>query len=650
MIKIIEYALNLYNCICSDLNKRSKLKELSSIFHECQFFKNIVPNFFAYKVPVDFQAIILHYKSIIQKTTDSNFIKLIMCECRYNKVLFQEKIVSANINFNIKKLDIGHTNIIFQDLKKIEYRCFSFFLKRIEFLSGLNYNDNLNNIYENEFSYITLLITDINRLKKIISAKKKELDSSKNSVIEVHFQIIDFLVNLKSMIIHKVETNIALKESSIQYFEAVKNDQKSSIFENSTNNFMKDLLKSTKSKLIELNQIFNERIDVNSVNLDDKIQNKLSRINGIVFDVSKLNFLDLNIDTFLNIYIYYIYLRDVFFLEQNKLKNIVLEQNDLEKTIELKSSVINNILSAIYVQKSLLNSLINDFSVIFCKNNLRRKNFKDFYSKYPILKDFICVEIFYDELMDLDLSDNNCLEHYLGFIVNRNKILKLLEINSKFCSEIFNNNFTFFKIQCILVLRLRPLFLYEHFICKKINHVKFHKFLNELVKDFETLICENNDIDENNKFKINFLMLIIEKLKKTINDLNVLMQSQINNKFKEWIKDLVISDLELCNNLFESEYYKKSTINSSILKSKSINCEKTTSGVIDLNSQIVEKVNCNLQKVDQEFVSSTNVKCIKPKTYWQNRWKITENHILELHKECNKNFIDNFKVSEDDED
>ncbi|KAL6121866.1 hypothetical protein NUSPORA_01162 [Nucleospora cyclopteri] len=199
----------------------------------------------------------------------------------------------------------------------------------------------------------------------------------------------------------------------------------------------------------------------------------------------------------------------------------------------------------------MLSKLIHDYSKNYYNYKIKDFRFSCQRNKYWILKNFISLECFFDNLIDSGMSKSYCIDQHSKFIYTQNKIFIYLKNYNSLNHETFNNNFISFRIECIVFFRLSSLYLYETKSYKNKYHKKFYQFVIDLIKKFKLIFFKG--VKENEKLPKNYLFLkiIIIKLKEIKNILEMVMKINVIDEHNQIFDQVLLSELNFQVKMYE---------------------------------------------------------------------------------------------------
>ncbi|KAL6122091.1 hypothetical protein NUSPORA_00904 [Nucleospora cyclopteri] len=552
IIKILWF-LNALSCEWDQTFLVSKITQISKIINEWTFLKNFLPNFYNFQEVLNFDFIVLHYTDIIEKYTNINLIESTICEYQKDKETFKKQLFYIIKNLEIMKSNLQASTNILLILQKIEFKFLSFLYKKINMILTLDYNNILLNVLTDDVSVIESLIQSIIHFKKYIIKKQRlGLNINTNLTLSIN-KTLKIFNNKKNNLINRLKSNCVLNNASKEYFNNIIIDKnlKKFCWRQQPVLTIRDNQVLIKNNFNIIKKIFQENIDLESTNIVLKVKDNLYKVVNAIFIISQINFLELEIECFLNIFEYYNFLRDIIFLKQYTLEKIFnLEQNYIKKLKSVYSKFFDA-LSIVVTQKHLLCKLIYDFSKNSFFNVCRDPRFLNQRMKFSILRNFVSLECFFDNLIDSGMSESYCIQQHNKMIYTRNKIfIHFAEYNS-LNHETFINNFDIFRIQCILLFRLSSLYLYEKNSYKKKYHIIFYRFISDLIKKFQVFICNKKLLNSKVSKKYLLVNIIIKKLEEIRNFLENAVKIKVINKFKQVIYEVFLSELNFQIQMFE---------------------------------------------------------------------------------------------------
>ncbi|KAL6121673.1 hypothetical protein NUSPORA_01378 [Nucleospora cyclopteri] len=517
---------NVLNCAKKERFVNLKKLEIASAFSESSVFKEFLPQFYNFHEPFDLENMILHFTNIIKKCIDIKLYDVTLDVYKLNECAFKKKLCVIDNNLESLKHCYYKSSDTAIFLKKIELHFFTFFYTKIgDIVKWDEIKNNLKNRLNQDINEISKLIHSTYELKKSI---KKKLDSKlpkDKDIICVINRTFEFLTDYKSEMHLKLTNNNILNAVCNKFLKG--HEKESNLSKNDDNKLyfvrIKDIKNYTQNKFSELTNIFKQNINFESENLVDETKNIISNIKDILCEIAEINFLNLEIDCFIDIYCFFIYLRDNIFLIQNILDvDLFTQKKDINKYNLL---ILNEALMLIIEQKNLLSELINNFCISSNKNIQKDPRYKKVKDKYIIIQNYIDIEIVFDNFSNSDDFNVYYKKNYWRIIYQAAKIVSHCNINHFLCKNSLYNEFSIYKIQCVLLLKLIPLHLCKFVVIKVKYYVAFNALISIFLDKIMVLLSENKEIKIESAKKHKFLKLVVQIMQEGKQSLETIIQT-----------------------------------------------------------------------------------------------------------------------------
>ncbi|KAL6120829.1 hypothetical protein NUSPORA_02373 [Nucleospora cyclopteri] len=599
-----------------------KNAEIYSKFENNILFKNYLPKFYNFESTINTEKILLHFKNIINKTLDLQIIDFAISEYQTDPNIFKEKIISIKQNFKIIKFCLYKSTKVNSIFQKIELKLLAFLYHKIELTAQLNYNQKIiNDVLQLDVSCIIILIQNMVDLRNYLNMQITSGIFRKENIIIIT-QILDFIHHIKNNLNNEIDVNFIVTKLYKEYFD---NHTQEETKKNDEYNHQKDFTiqhvqNFTKIKIFELEQILKEtNIDFNCSNMVDNTKIKLYQIVDILYTIFQKDNYVLKIDCFLDVFLFCNFLRDKIIFHIYFLKNNIEVEKSLSINCILEFSEFSKALESLDYQKNLLGNLISGLGSNMNIKILRTARFKFFRNKYAILKHYIIIESFYNYMLNITLFEHYFKHQHSFNIKNHFKILNHLKNNHSLSQELFDNDFKFFKIICILTLKLSSLYLLG---CGSYK-LKYHTLLYELISEFTykigCFVYIKETIENQMKEKQLFIKFVMDKFAEHIKLLKNIKFGKRSKSLEHDVKKNFLDDLNLQISLYEIFYYYIDTNATKLSESRDFNRAQTS---IKNLFKISECVKTNFKS--DSFENNTK-KYVKPKKFWAKNWEMFEN-------------------------
>ncbi|KAL6121474.1 hypothetical protein NUSPORA_01597 [Nucleospora cyclopteri] len=609
--------------MCLQEKRISHVFQIHSFIDNSKFIKKHLIHFYDFKEPINLENLILHFKNIIEKTLDLNFVYHILSEYNLDNTLFENNINSvkskiSSLNYSFLKYE--NFNFL---LKKIELKLFKFAFKKLFEIKNWILREDIFIVIMNEDLCDIVKLRNCLRTFKVKIKKKKCLKKDeKENIIWVINETSEILYNFKNGISERLNKNGILKEACKLYLyniESLQNQDKIDLNVFQFND-KRNIQIVIKNKLDELHDIFKYILDLNNLNDIEKIKLNLYKMAHLILYISKFNLLELEIGHFIKIFIYLNFIRNKIVMEQYNQKNLDFTTKNVEKNYNSKAIKLSETLTFVFSQKDLVNTLICNYFRIVYQHNQENHYKKIIEVKCIIYKNFVELECLYDKLIISNFSKENYIQQYLKILYSRDKMLKHLHKNFCIFKESFLSDFDFFQIQCSLVFSLNTLYLGEKKDYKNKYQNNFKKLISKLIEFINLCLQKTDKKSLYYDAKHHFIKVMVEKLKECNDKLKKLSKKEIKEKNmtdEKIIENFFLTAFQLQNSFLAAFFNNIDTTQSSTIESKNLSDTSTLNSQIQKNSSL--KVNENLN--DQIDNALKAKKYTKPKKNWEQQWQ-----------------------------
>ncbi|KAL6122423.1 hypothetical protein NUSPORA_00555 [Nucleospora cyclopteri] len=576
-------------------------------FNDSMFFKNFMPEFFDFKEPLVQKNFIMHCKNIIAKIYSEKTNEDSFKEFKSNKKKWNYLINDFIVNIEFLKSKFRVNCGLLDYLQRIELIFYDFLLKKLKSIDCLsNNNDFIENIIKKDFDSIFLLLKKMTHLRKVFHTKIKSGLFKNENTINIIEEICVFLHNIKIEKKEKIYVIILLKESYVKYLNNYNLDNtfyKNKILEEKIFDTLQSRIEFAIYKTNELYNCLKQNIIFQSKHWVLEIQEKLKYIQDIILIIFKSDFSKMKIEFFVNIYLYYNYIKENIVLKKNKLETNLFLKKFFDTAFNLDPSKLNDVLKLISIQQNILGNFIYEFcykSYLYKFKNVACSDSQ----KYIFYKNFIALEKISIDYLNAKFIDINCKKVESKIICLFNVIFNNLKDFNFLYNPYLNNDFDFFKMQCFLILNLCKVFLcIQNKYMNKLNGV-FYLILSELIEIIEVYISNNKVMDSKIIIKKSLLNIVLQQLKKT----KMFCESIYTNK-ENILKIRKINGNILLTYNFNIVFYEIS--NAFCVQS-----------MLDIYNSESRKTSV--------YTQSKTLKMNKPKTIWQNRYKTNEKNTCNI--------------------
>ncbi|KAL6121770.1 hypothetical protein NUSPORA_01260 [Nucleospora cyclopteri] len=628
MFRIVFWALNALNCKLNEDYVSLKISEISYTFSNDLVFKNFLPVFYNFKGSIDITNLIFHYKNLFEKTIDKKLIDIVINEFRKNTRKFDEKIMFIVSTITNIKSYLFKARDKLSIYRKLELFFFSFFYDKINTIINYYHEDeSIKKILNQDVINIFNLIKSINNFKKRNLQFFKSDESINRELIFIVKEILPLLSTTKKKLFDKINENCILKETCIEY---LKNHETSINLTDycwiqNFNITVEEKQKIIEIKYKEFDKILCENIKLETINCRETIKKNLFKLIDCVYIISKINFLELKIDCFLNILVYCNYIRDKIYLNFVEEINSTI-QTDLIQSNQEKIHNFKIFSEFIHLKKKLLNNLITDFSLKGYKTIFVDPLYKIQRFKCIVLQHYINLEKLNDDFLNSISSSEHFAEQEPKMFNMCDEILKNFVKNSFLCTELFNKDFTFFKLHCISVFILKKLHFWRLRTYKIQRSAYFSKLLSILINSYNNLLCKDKDFEsknDNNNIKLFYLSEIIKEYTKIDDYIKQTKGISFKKKTENNNKIFLLSEVKFHINFYEVIANKKNILYSKISNSQ----------ITDDSNNCIMLQNIKLKAINSSnpvLIENENIyryktcKYLKLKKRWEIQWKIHE--------------------------
>ncbi|KAL6121247.1 hypothetical protein NUSPORA_01864 [Nucleospora cyclopteri] len=603
-------------------NIEDKKSQISLCFANTRFLKTFLPKFFDFKEPLIHEKFIIHCKRIIDNVTQKNFDKNSIQEYYLNKEKIKNKVDCSILNLQYLKSKFSLNLNLINYFQRIELLIFEFVFQKIKAIEVLD-NDNTfcNKILKHDIYFIMRLLKKLSRLNNLLKTKIESGTFISIKSIKVIKELSDHLNNIKNDKKQKLYFSQLLNEMFVEYINEYVNKIKSIKNEITTENFLSTIIariEFANLKLNELNDCLKEKIVLKTKHFGLEIQNKILKVNNVVLMIFKSDCSILKVDTLIEIYLYFNYIKIIIWLKQYKSENNLKLQIFFAKAFGFNKSEVIKILEFITLQQKMLINLVYKFCKKYRNYNPKYIFRKNEHSKFVSYIFFLDLERTNDDYNNLSFSKKYNRRDELNIIGLCNSLSTNIKCYNFSNIESSNNNFNFIKTQCFFLLKLCSLYLCNQNLYLNVFKDSFFQIICEII--FKLNSCLNNKkvLGYNMDMKINFFRIILENLKETKKILNATSKYSTNISEHTKLTKFQIPISKLYVYLYESANHSSVRDLQFFYQNEDV-CNKKS--FLDTNNLKVKNINLYHKQY-------TGKKCNKPKKFWQKRWEAFETNTI----------------------